>query len=310
VSANVQAVHWARIGEATFAAGIWFLYGIHAVAGRRMLSLVLWPVVVFYACTQSRARRASLDYLGRMEAAHGVFGVAPSALHWLRHLMAFAETLVDKLLAASGRYRFSGVRLEGREHVDRLLAQGRGGLLVTSHIGCLEVCQALASRMPGLRLTVLVHTRHAERFNAILRRLDADNRIQLMQVTDVTPATAVAFEKLVSSGGFVAIAGDRVPVSGGRTARVRFLGSEADFPVGAYVLASLLGCPLLTLGCVRHGSGHVVHFDLLAERVDLPRAGRQQVLERYASAFAGRLEALLVRSPYEWFNFFPFWSRP
>jgi predicted LPLAT superfamily acyltransferase len=303
------AVHWARIGESTFAAGIWFLYGVHAVAGRRVLRALLWPVVLFYAASQPRARRASLDYLRRIEAAHGVLGEAPGARHWLRHLMAFAETLVDKLLATSGRYTFADVRIEGQPQVDALLAQGRGALLVTAHVGCLELCQALAARLPALRLTVLVHTRHAERFNAILRRLNPASTIELLQVTEVTAATAVELEQRVRAGGFVAIAGDRVPVAGGRVASVPFLGAPADFPVGAYVLASLLRCPLLLLGCLRERGGHVVRFELLADRLELPRAGRAEALQQYAARFANRLEALLVRAPYEWFNFFPFWSR-
>lgn len=305
---STPAVHWARIGESTCAAGIWFLYGVHAVAGRKVLRALLWPVVLFYAATQPRARRASLDYLRRMEAAHGAIGEAPGARHWLRHLMSFAETLVDKLLATSGRYAWGKVRIEGAEQVDALLAQGRGALLVTAHVGCLELCQALAARLPGLRLTVLVHTRHAERFNSILRRLNPATPVELLQVTEVTAATAVELQRRVRAGGFVAIAGDRVPVAGGRIATVPFLGAPADFPVGAYVLASLLACPLLLLGCVREHTGHLVRFELLAEQLQLPRAGREQALRHWTALFAQRLEALLVRAPYDWFNFFPFWN--
>jgi predicted LPLAT superfamily acyltransferase len=79
--------------------------------------------------------------------------------------------------------------------------------------------------------------------------------------------------------------------------------------VGPYVLASLLQCPLLFLGCVREGAGHVVRFERIADRVRLPRAGRDQALQGWATDFAGRLEALLRRAPYDWFNFFPFWAQ-
>ena len=309
MSTKSSAVHWARIGECTFGAGIWFLYGVHALAGRRVLRLLLWPVVVCYAFTQARARRAARRSRRAPPRCDAGSRVTPGMRHWLRHLMAFAETLVDKLLASSGRYGFARVRIEGQPEMERLIAEGQGALLVTAHVGCLELCQALASRMPDLRLTVLVHTRHAERFNQILRRLGAGGQVQLMQVTDVNAGTAVALEQIVRAGGFVAIAGDRIPVEGGRTVQADFLGSPAEFPVGAYVLASLLACPLLMLGCVREGAGHVVRFETLADRIELPRAGRQDALGRCAALFAKRLEALLVRSPYEWFNFFPFWSR-
>lgn len=305
-----RSAHWAHIGESTFAGGIWFLYGVHALAGRRVLRALLWPVVLVYACTQPAARRASLDYLRRMQAAHGAIGQEPGLRHWLRHLLSFAETLLDKLLATAGRYPWQALRVEGQAHVDTLVTQGRGAVLVTAHVGCLELCQALATRLPGLRLTVLVHTRHAERFNRILRRLDPASTVELLQVSAVSAATAVDLEQRVRAGGFVAIAGDRVPLDGGRTATADFLGAPAAFPVGAYVLASLLACPLLFLGCVREGAGHVVRFEQLAARVELPRAGRAQALAALAAQFAGRLEALLRRAPYDWFNFYDFWAPP
>jgi predicted LPLAT superfamily acyltransferase len=303
-----RTTHWARIGEATCTSGIWVFYGLHAVLGRRVLRVLLWPVVLFYGLTQPRARRASLDYLRRMRRTHGVPAGEPGLAHWLRHLMSFAETLLDKLLATAGRYAAGRVRLEGQDAVGTLLASGQGALLVTAHVGCLELCQSLASQYPDLRLTVLVHTRHAERFQAILRRLNPGSRIELLQVTDVGAATAVDLERRVREGGFVAIAGDRVPVDGSRVARVPFLGTPAAFPVGAYILANLIGCPLLFLGCVREGKGHVVRFETLAERVQLPRATREAALQEWAALFAARLEALLVRAPYDWFNFYLFWD--
>jgi predicted LPLAT superfamily acyltransferase len=305
---TARATHWADIGESTFVGGIWFLYGVHALAGRRVLRLLLVPVVLFYLLTRPAARRASRDYLQRMQAAHGAIGAAPGLRHVLRHLLSFAETLLDKLLATAGRYPWQRVRVEGQEQVDALVAQGRGALLVTAHVGCLELCQALAARLPGLKLTVLVHTRHAERFNRILRRLHPASTVELLQVSEVSAATAVELERRVRAGEFVAIAGDRVPLGAGRTTRAPFLGTPAAFPVGAYVLASLLQCPLLFLGCVRVGEGHVVRFETIGERIALPRARRAQALQACATDFATRLEALLRRAPYEWFNFFDFWG--
>lgn len=306
---NPAPAHWAQIGESTFAAGLWFFYGLHRIVGRPVLRLLMWPVVLFYAATQPAARRASREYLSRMQAAHGVLGGPPRLRHSLRHLFSFAETILDKLLATANRYPWDRVRFQGLEAVEQLRATGRGALLVTAHMGCLELCQAAAARMPGLKLTVLVHTRHAERFNRVLQRLNPGNPVRLLQVTEVGAATAVELSARVQDGEFVAIAGDRVPVGAGRAVWAPFLGEPAPFPVGAYVLASLLQCPLLLLGCVREARGHVVHFELLAERVDLPRKAREQALASHAAAFAQRIEALLVRAPYDWFNFFDFWAQ-
>ena len=298
------------MGESTFAAGIWLLYGVHRALGRVPLRLLLYPVVLYYWLTRPVARRASLDYLRRMQQAHGAIGAAPDWRHSLRHFFSFAETIADKLLAFSGRYRFEGVRYSGREAVDVLIARGQGAIFMTAHMGCLELCQATAARHAGLKLTVLVHTRHAERFNRVLRRLDPASPVKLLQVTEVDAATAVLLAERIAAGEFVAIAGDRVPVTASKTVQAAFLGQEAPFPIGAYVLASLIKCPLLLLGCVRTPRGHLVHFEQLAGCVELPRARRAEALASFAALFARRTEALLVQAPYDWFNFFPFWSQP
>lgn len=308
--AAAPATHWADIGESTFAAGLWLLYGVHRLFGRLPLRLLLYPVVTYYWLTQPVARRASLDYLARMQRAHSAIGAAPTWRHSLRHFLSFAETIADKTLAFSGRYRFEDVRYVGREPLDALIARGQGAVLITAHMGCLELCQAAADRQPGLQLTVLVHTRHAERFNRVLRRLNPDCGVKLLQVTDVDAATAVQLSQRIAAGEFVAIAGDRVPVKPSKTARVPFLGEDAAFPIGAYVLASLAQCPLFLLGCLREPRGHVVYFERLADKVELPRAERAQRIEALAALFARRMEALLVKAPYDWFNFFPFWARP
>jgi predicted LPLAT superfamily acyltransferase len=302
--------HWAEIGESTFVAGMWFLYWVHKLFGRLPFRLCVYPVVLYYWATQGRARRASLDYLRRIEARHGVIGEPPGWRHTLRHFFSFAETILDKTLALSGRYRFEHVQLMGAEPIAQHIERGQGAVFITAHVGCLELCRATAERQPGLRLNVLVHTAHAEQFNRMLRRLDPDSGVHLMQVTEVNAATAVVLAEKVAQGEFVAIAGDRVPVVASKTTSAQFLGAQAAFPVGPYVLAALLKCPVYLMGCVRQGAGHAVHFDRLCDRVELPRGRREAALQQYTAVFVQRLEELLRRAPYEWFNFFSFWQQP
>jgi len=304
--------HWAAVGEQTCVAGMWLMYGLYRVGGRLPFRLVLYPVVLWYWVLGRAARAASLEYLRHLERATGALGHAPGRRDTLRHFLSFADTLLDKMLAVGGRYRFERVRFVGHEAVDALLRAGQGGLFVTAHVGCLEMCQAAADRSAGLRLTVLVHTAHAQRFNRLLERLAPGRGIALLQVSEISPATAVLLAERVARGEFVAIAGDRVPLAAGRASAVRvpFLGRPAPFPTGAYMLAALLKCPLFALGCIRQGDAHEIVFERIAERVVLPRADRLGACAVLADEFARGLERLLVRAPYEWFNFFPFWDQP
>lgn len=300
--------HWADIGESTSVRGILLLCFVHRWLGRWPFRVCVYPVVFVHWLFNGTARRASRQYLERVHGHFGVPARRPGALQSLHHFAMFAETLLDKILALGQRYPIDKVAME-RQGVLARVKGGEGGLLITAHLGCLELCQVMADQVPGFRLTALVHTAHAERFNRLIRRLDAGSRVELLQVTDLGPADAVKLAERVARGEFVAIAGDRVPVGGGRSVKASFLGHEAPFPIGAYVLGAALRCPVFTMACTHVGDGYRVRFESFAERIELPRGSRDEALARYAAQFAAWMERQVHDSPYDWFNFYPFWDQ-
>lgn len=299
--------HWADLGETTFVGGTWFLYAVYRLLGRLPFRICLHPVVFCWWLGSGVARRASLDYLRRLHAAEGVFPRRPGMRESLRHFLLFGETLLDKMLAIGGRYPRGRIDFSGHEPMLAASRAGQGGIIATAHMGCLELMQMSARWREGLRVTILVHTAHAQRFNEMLGRLNPAATVRLLQVTEFSPAMAMQLAERVAAGEFVAIAADRVPVSGDRTCRARFLGADADFPAGPWLMASLLRCPVWALSCLHAGDGYAVRIERLFERVELPRADRQGALDRCAARFAGWLAGCLRQSPYDWFNYFDFW---
>ncbi len=301
--------HWASINEASFVGGMRFLFWVCRVFGRWPFRVVLYPVLLWYVAARPAARRASQAYLQRVGAyakvGTGLFGV-------LRHFASFAETILDKMLLWGGLFDTSTVQLHGAQPLLEMIAQRRGALLVCSHLGNLDLCRVMAQQVPDLRLTVLVHTRHARAFNAMLAKLDPRSGLNLLQVTEISAVTAILLAERVARGEFIVIAGDRVPVAvdgvAPRLAHADFLGRRAAFPIGPYVMASVLDCPLYSLFARRQGQGHGLHFELIEQKVRLPRKERAAVLDELAERFAARLQHHCVRSPLEWFNFYDFWQ--
>jgi predicted LPLAT superfamily acyltransferase len=295
--------HWAFMGENTFVAGIWVLFGVHRLLGRTVFSLLLWPIVLVYWLARPTLRAHSLGYLRRLQPDAG----------WregLAHVRLFAETMLDKLLAIAGHYPLDRVLPRGAAAVHAQAQTGQGAVLVTAHIGCLELCQALAETHPDIKVNVLVHTKHAESFNRILARLNPHRSVKLIEVSDLDMGLTLKLADRVAAGEFIAIAGDRVPVRGSKTVRIPFLGGDADFPVGPYLIAGLLRCPLYLMLSLHEGDGYTLEFELLADQVCLPRRAREAALTEHARRFADALAARLRRSPYDWFNFYAFWDRP
>lgn len=295
--------HWAAMGESTFVAGIWLLFAVHRLLGRAVFRAVLWPVVAAYWLSNADLRAHSLAYLRRLQPTSG----------WrqgLTHVHLFAETLLDKLLAMAGRYPMARVQSRGTDLMEAQAKTGQGAVLVTAHIGCLELCQAVAEQAPDLKVNVLVHTKHAESFNRILAKLNPRRGVELIEVSDLDMGLTLKLAERVAAGEFLAIAGDRVPVRGSKTVRIPFLGGDADFPVGPYLIAGLLGCPLFLMLSLHEGDGYALEFEQLADKVMLPRRAREAALAEHAGRFADALAARLRRSPYDWFNFYAFWDQP
>ena len=302
--------HWADLGETTFVGGTWFLYAVYRLLGRLPFRLCLYPVVFTWWLGSGDARRASLDYLRRLHDAEALFPRRPGMRESLRHFFLFGETLLDKMLAIGGRFPRSRIRFRGQQAMLDASRAGQGGVIATAHLGCLELMQMAARWREGLRVTILVHTAHAQQFNRILLRLNPAATVRLLQVTDFSPAVAMALAERVAAGEFIAIAADRVPVTGDRRCTAMLLGSDAQFPAGPWLIASLLRCPVWALACLHDGDGYSARIERLFEQVTLPRGGRQAALDACAERFSGWLTRCLRQSPYDWFNFYDFWMPP
>lgn len=307
------STHWAEIGEAGFVGGMRLLVWVYRRLGRIPFRLVLYPVLSYYFLVRGSARRASREYLERLQTQHQVFASPPNAwLSW-RHFLAFAEALLDKVLALAGEFQLEQIEVRGRESVLAQIDAGVGGVLLTAHVGNLEVCRALAELRPSLRMNVLVHSRNAEKFNRMLSRTQAEQRVRLIEVSEINPATAMMLADRVSQGEFVVIAADRLtPGSGRRHVMAEFLGAPAPFPLGPFLLTSLLACPVHLVFCTRRSHGYQIDFEFFAEKLQrgARRAGREQALAAYVQRFAHRVEWQCQQAPLQWFNFYGFWTLP
>ncbi len=303
--------HWAQINEASFVVGMRVLFWICRVFGRWPFRFTLYPVLAWYVLTQPKARAASSGYLRRIRDFGGVTDIRVGLAGVMRHFAAFAECILDKMLLWGGLMNLDNTVFVGEAQLDDDIAHGRGGLMICSHFGNLELCRVLARRRAGMKLTVLVHTKHAQKFNRMLAQLDPESQLNLFQVTEMTPATAMMLNERVSRGEFVVIAGDRVPVTpGSRTCRALFMGEQASFPIGPYVLASLLQCPVTMLFSMRVGGRSEIHFERLRDVIQLPRKRREEVFSALTQEYAARLEQHCLRAPFQWFNFYDFWHSP
>ncbi|WP_321891295.1 glycosyltransferase family 2 protein [Paraburkholderia tropica] len=310
--ANASTAPWWRRAERGSRLGMSLLALSCRLFGRRFTSLWLHPIVAYFLLTGRPAREASQRYFVQLAHAAPQPGTPrPGWLSSYRHMLAFAQSGFDKLAAWTGRVDFSDVEIDDARALDALLASGRGALVIGSHLGNLEMARALAVRGAQTRVTAIVYTEHAKRFNSVLAGANRDFTQHLVPVSDFGPQTALMMQERIERGELLVIVGDRTPAhESGRLTEAQFLGATAPFAQGPYVLAHALACPVYLLFCLKERSGYRLYFEPFAERIELPRRGRAEHIADWAQRFASRLEHHCRKAPYQWFNFYDFWARP
>ena len=305
--------HWSKLAERGSVLGLKTVFTCYRFLGERAARWLLYPIVGYFFLTGRKARLASLDYLQRVRCRSGM--AAPGWCDSFRHMLCFAESGLDKLAAWLGELGSCQVDFPDRPELLKVIASGRGAVLIGSHLGNLEMIRALAVNERQAAVNAVVYTDHAQRFNEMLKQANADFGINLIQVSHLGPETAILLQEKVDRGELVVIVGDRTPpaASGsGRISWVDFLGERAPFAQGPFILASLLDCPVYLCFCLRekrgNAHGYRIHLERFAERIELPRRERLVRLEDYLQQYARRLEHYCLQAPEQWFNFYDFWQ--
>ncbi|WP_233831603.1 glycosyltransferase family 2 protein [Paraburkholderia sp. ZP32-5] len=303
---------WWRITERGSHLGMNLLALSCKLFGRRFTALWLHPVVAYFLLTGRAARQASDNYFRHLgSVAQQADTPRPGWVSAYRHMLAFAQSGFDKLAAWTGRVNDTDVTFDDPSAFEALIASGRGALVIGAHLGNLEMTRALAVRGAHAKVTAVVYTEHARRFNRVLASSNRDFARHLLEVGDFGPQTAVLMQQRIDAGELLVIVGDRVPAcEAGRTTEAQFLGARAPFAQGPYVLAHALGCPVYLFFCLKERGGYRMYFEPFAERIELPRRERAQHLASWAQRYAMRLEHYCRKAPYQWFNFFDFWAGP
>ncbi|WP_318513429.1 glycosyltransferase family 2 protein [Photobacterium leiognathi] len=310
----IEQQHWSSHAERGTILGIKTLLAVYSLLGRKAFNVLLKAVMGYYYLTGKKARKASEDYLEQLESyASDNQLTLPSKLNSYDHLLSFGHTMLDKLVAWKGDYSENNLTIHGDEHFNELAKRQQGIVVLGSHLGNLELCRALSSRHPDIKINALVFTEHAERFNAVLKAINPDSDLNLIQVNELGADTAIMLQQKVEQGEWVVIVGDRTSVTKEqRVVWADFLGKPAPFPQGPFILASVLKVPVYTLFGLRDDSQATPHFDVyfepFSEQLTLPRKTRETALQETVQQYASRLESYTIKTPLQWYNFFNFWQ--
>jgi predicted LPLAT superfamily acyltransferase len=278
-----------------------FLEAVCRHLGLKAAYFCLAFIAPYFYWFAPRARRASLEYLRVLFPQETAWRLHARVV---AHFHTFGMVLLDRLFLSLRPRDSFAVRLEGSALLDRAVAHGSGAVIVTAHAGGWD----LASRV--LEGNHLGRGAAVAEFVAPGRAVRSTEGIVRMSVhSAATPI--LAYKEMLERGELIGMMADRPWTD--KLALVPFFGRLAAIDLTPFRVALSVGAPVLH--CFAWRTGYERYEVSLEPSPELgaPRCvsgvvARERLCEAAARSYAKALEARLRRHPYQWFNFFPFFS--
>lgn len=193
--------------------------------------------------------------------------------------------------------------LEGWEHAAAALAEGRGAVAITGHIGNWELLAAYVA-LTGHRVGAIARRIYEPRLNQLL--VDFRSRQGVQTILRESPHASRDILRVLKDNGFLAMLIDQDTKAA--SVSVPFFGRAARTPAAAAALALRRNVPVLAVFIQRRAErGHRITF---LPAFTIASSGDQKAdIRALTAAFNQTLEAQIRKNPAEWVWWHRRWHR-
>jgi predicted LPLAT superfamily acyltransferase len=222
-----------------------------------------------------------------------------------KNYYVFGQTLLDKIVVMAGIKNKFSFDFDGEHFLREMVADGKGGILISAHVGNWEVAGHLLERL-DTGINVVMYDAEHKKIKDYLERTTGGRNFNVI-IIDESMSHVYAISKALQNNELVCLHADRF-LEGNKTIAMNFLGAEANFPLGPFQLAAGFKAPVSVVFAFKETNTHY-HFygsSLLQWQDDEPKAA---YATRIVDAFVSQLEMKVKQYPLQWFNYYNFWRK-
>ena len=214
------------------------------------------------------------------------------------------QGIIDKVVLMSGIKNNFSFDFDGEENLLNMAALQKGGILLSAHLGNWDVAGHLFTRL-HTRINIVMYDGEHEKIKEYLEGVTGKRHVNIIVIkNDLSHIYAIsdAFAK----NELVCMHADRF-IEGNKTLTARFLGEEARFPMGPFLLASKFKVPVSFVFAVKESK---LHYHLFASPViDYTGISKDALMQQMLNDFAAEMEYKTKKYPEQWFNYYDFWEQ-
>ncbi|KFF17934.1 LpxL/LpxP family acyltransferase [Flavobacterium hydatis] len=266
-------------------------------AGVKSAYLLLYFVASYYFLFLKKSNRAIFYYFNKRLG----YSYFKSKKMVFKSYYTFGQTIIDKVSISAGMRDQFTYEFDGIETLKKLLAEQKGGVLISAHIGNFEIAEHFFGEI-DINFQINLVTTDLEHSN-IKKYLESVTQKPTVKFIIIKDDLSHIFEINAALGRneLICFTGDRY-FEGTKSLSDKLLGQEANFPAGPFLIASRLKVPVVFVYVMKEPN---LHYHLYAREAVVKHRDEKGLL----SAYIENVESMLKKYPLQWFNYFDFWGQ-
>ena len=213
----------------------------------------------------------------------------------------FGTTLIDKTAIAAGMRDKFTYEFDGIENLKKLLAEKKGGVLISAHIGNFEINEYFFNDIDiDLQINVVTSDNEHQAIKEYLNKVSQKTNAKFIIVKE-DMSHIFEINTALTNNELICFTGDRY-MEGTKSLTENFFGEEAKFPAGPFMIASRLKVPVVFVYVMKEPN---LHYHLYARVAEVKHRDAPELLRTYIKS----VESMLKIYPLQWFNYFDFWDK-
>ncbi len=272
--------------------------------GLKLAYIVLRFVALYYFLFARKSNRSIYFFF------HDVlkYKRTTSWLKIYKNYYIFGQTILDKVALLAGVKTKFTINHDGGKNLDKIAAMGKGGILVSAHIGNWEIAGQLLNRLETT-FNILMYENEREKLKSYLDGVEKKKNVKIIAIKDGEMGHLIELHNAFSNNELVVMHGDRFRENA-VTMEATFLGKTALFPAGPFIMAAKFGVPLSVVFAVKESSTHY-HF-FATDPIEVKRARTEEqtnaAVKELLQNYLTEVEKMVYRYPEQWFNYYAFWK--
>jgi len=266
---------------------------------RSFARLWLHPITLYFFLTSPQVRRASKNYLKKVNPSGG-----HDLVQTLKHIYCFSAVILDRVYFITGKTTQFDIKIINESLVSKLVKNNEGFILLGSHTGGFDILQYLTPTYGQAK--IMMDIGHNSMITDILYNL---NPVMFEAIIDANGDNALLrVKESLDESEFVAILADR-SADNQKIIKCSLLGGAVSISKFPFSLAHILKKPMIIFfGIYMGGNKYEVHFKELRSDFKRGRATREVDIAEDAQIYMNSIQGMLKKHPYNWFNFYDYWG--